>query len=71
MMKKGILYKIIICFCIICMFIPVVQVKAMINEEKINEELKIAIISGDGSEDNPFMEKVLTRLLNRIAIVNI
>lgn len=47
--------KLLFSFALVVSLIPKSEVSALNTEELIEDELKVAIISGDGSEENPYV----------------
>ncbi len=47
--------ELVISFCMLVMLIPITKINAMDESQFINEELEVAIISGDGTAENPYV----------------
>lgn len=47
--------KLVISFCMLVMLIPITKINAMDESQLIDAELEVAIISGDGTAENPYV----------------
>lgn len=47
--------KLVISFCILALLIPVIDINAINVNQLIDRELEVAIISGDGTAENPYV----------------